>query len=83
MTKPVYLGLSVLDLSKTVMYEFQYKYVKLKNGENAKLCYVDTGSFIVHVKTDDIKILQKMLKQDFTLQISNQTDHCLKEKVKK
>ena len=83
MTKPVYLGLSVLDLTKTVMYEFQYKYVKLENGENAKLCYVDTGSFIVHVKTDDIKILQKMLKQDFTLQISNQTDHCLKEKIKK
>ena len=51
MTKPVYLGLSVLDLTKTVMYEFQYKYVKLENGENAKLCYVDTGSFIVHVKT--------------------------------
>ena len=35
-----YLGLSILDLSKTVVY-----------GENAKLCYMDTGSFIVHVKT--------------------------------
>ena len=54
MNKPVYLGLSILDLSKTVMYEFWYDYVKLKYGENAWLYYMDTGSFIVHVKTDDI-----------------------------
>ena len=36
------------------MYEFRYDYVKPKYGENGKLCYMDTGSFIVHVKTDDI-----------------------------
>ena len=52
--KPVYLGLSVLDLSKTVKYEFWYDYVKPKYGESANLCYMDTGSIIVHVKTDDI-----------------------------
>ena len=54
MNKTVYLGLSVLHLSKTVMYEFWYDYVKSKYGENAKLCYVNTDSFIVHVKTADI-----------------------------
>ena len=54
MNKPVYLVLSILDLSKTVTYEFWYEYVKPKYGENAKLCYMDTDSFIVHVKTDDI-----------------------------
>ena len=54
MNKPVYLGLSILDLSKTVMYEFWYDYVKPKYGENAKLCYMDTDSFIVHVKTNYI-----------------------------
>ena len=54
MKKSVYLGLSILDLSKTVMYEFRYDYVKRKCGENAKLCYMDTDSFIVHVKTYDI-----------------------------
>ena len=54
MNKPVYLGLSILDLSKTVTYEFWYDHLKPKYGENAKLCYMDTDSFIVHVKTDDI-----------------------------
>ena len=50
MNNSVYWSLSILDLSKTVLYEFWYDYVKLKYGENAKLCYVDTDSFIVHCK---------------------------------
>ena len=54
MNKSVYLGLSVLDLSKTVMYEFWYDYVKPNYDKNAKLCYVDTDSLIVHLKTDSI-----------------------------
>ena len=44
MNKPVYLGLSILELSKIVMYEFWYDYVKPKYGEKAKLCYMDTVS---------------------------------------
>ena len=52
--KPVYLGLSKSNLSKTVMYEFWYDYVKPKYGENAKPCYMDTDTFIVHIKTEDI-----------------------------
>ena len=52
--KLVYLGLSILDLSKTVKYKFWYHYVKAKYGGNTKLCYMDIDSFIVHVKTDDI-----------------------------
>ena len=64
--KPVYLVLSILDLSKTVMYEFWYDYVKPKYGENAKLCYMDTDSFIVHVKTDDIyKDIAEDVKKKF------------------
>ena len=54
MNKPAFLGLSILDLSKTVMYEFWYDYVKPKYGKNEKLCYMDADSFIVYVKTDDI-----------------------------
>ena len=54
MNKPVYLGLSILYLSKTVIYEFLYDQIKPKYGEKPKQCYMDTDSFIVHVKTDDI-----------------------------
>ena len=51
--KPIYLGLSMLDLIKTVMYEFWYAYVKPKYGGNVKLYYMETDSFTVQVKTDD------------------------------
>ena len=54
MNELVYLGLSILDLSKTVMYELWYDYVKPKYDGNAELCFMDTDSFIVHIKTDDI-----------------------------
>ena len=62
MNKPVYLGLSILALSETVMFEFWYDYVKLKYDENAKLYYMGTDGFIVHVKTDDIN---KDIAEDF------------------
>ena len=52
--KPVCLELSILELSKILMYEFRYDYVKPKYVEKATLCYMDTDSFIVHIKTDDI-----------------------------
>ena len=54
MNKPVYLGLSILELSKVLMYEFWYDYVKLKYDEESNLCYMDTDSFFVYIKTDDI-----------------------------
>ena len=46
--------LSILQLSKILMYEFGFDYVKPKYGEKVKLCYIDTDSFIVYNKTDDI-----------------------------
>ena len=54
MNRPVCLGFSMLKTSKILMYNFWYDYVKPKYGEEAKLCYVDTDSFIVYIKTDDI-----------------------------
>ena len=54
MNKPVYLGLSTLETSKTLMYEFWYDFIKSMYQKNAKLCYMDTDSFIIHVKTKDV-----------------------------
>ena len=45
--------MSVLDISKTLMYEFWYDYIKPKYGERAKLCYTDPDSFIIHIITED------------------------------
>ena len=53
MNKPVYLGMSILDISKTRMYEFWYDYIKPKYAVRAKLCYMDTDSFIIHIITED------------------------------
>ena len=51
---PVYFELSILDLNQTVMYEFWYDCAKPRYDKNEKRCYMDTGGFIVHVKTGDI-----------------------------
>ena len=53
MNMPVYVGQAVLDISKTLMYEFWYDYIIPKYDDKVKLCYMDTDSFIFHVKTDD------------------------------
>ena len=60
MNKPVYVGLSMLQLSKILMYEFWYDYVKSKYGEKTKLYYMDTDSFIVYIITDDIYNILKL-----------------------
>ena len=53
MTKPLYLDMSILDISKILMYEFWYDYINPKYGDRAKLCYTDTDSFIIYIKTKD------------------------------
>ena len=52
MNKPIYLGLSILDISKILMYEFWYDYMKPKYNDNVKLCYMDMDSFIMNIKTN-------------------------------
>ena len=54
MNKPIYLGFSILNLRKIVMYEFWYEYMKPKYVDNVKLCHMDTDSFLMHIKTKDL-----------------------------
>ena len=83
MNKPVYLRLSILDLSKTVMYKLLNNYVKPKYGYQANLCHMDTESFIVHVKT--VNIYNDIAEDvEIRFKTSNlELDHYLKEKIKK
>ena len=50
---PIYPSMSILDTSKILMYELWYDYIKLKYQDKAKLCYMDTDSFVIHIKTED------------------------------
>ena len=51
--KPIYLDMSILDINKTLMYEFWYDYINPKYLDKAKLCYKDTDNFVIHIKTED------------------------------
>ena len=53
MNKPIYLGLSILEISKILMHEFWYDYMKPKYNDNVRLCYMNTDSFIMNIKTND------------------------------
>ena len=70
MNKPIYLGLSVLDISKILMFEFWYDYMKPKYGNDVKLCYMDTDSFIMNIKTEDFyKDIANDVEKGLILQI--------------
>ena len=62
MNKPIHLGLSMPELSKILMYEFWYDYVQPKYGEKVNLCYMDTDSFIVYIKTNICKVITEDLE---------------------
>ena len=66
MNKPIYLGLSILEISKLLMYEFWYDYMKPKYGNNIKLCYMDTDSFVMNIKTEDFyKVIASDVEKRF------------------
>ena len=67
MNKPIYLGLSILEISKTLMYEFWYDYMKPKYNNDVKLCYIDTDNFIMNIKTNDFY-------KDITSDVENRFD---------
>ena len=66
MNKSIYLGLSILDISKITMYEFWYDYVKSKYEDRARLCYMDTDSFVINTRTKDFyKDIAENIKERF------------------
>ena len=67
MNKPIYLGLPILEVSKILMYEFWYDYMKPKYANNVKLCCTDTDSFIINIKTNDFY-------EDITSDVENRFD---------
>ena len=73
MNKPVYLGQAILDLSKIVMYEFHYDYMKRKyNDDSLTLCYMDTDSLIYDIKMDDFyKDIAEDVKNRFDMSSYN------------
>ena len=70
MNKPLYLGFPTLEFSKTLMYEFWYDYIKPKYQDNAKVCYMDTASFIIHIKSEDF---YKNIADDVEKWLTHQT----------
>ena len=67
MNKPIYLALSILEISKILMYEFWYDYMKPKYNDNVRLCYMDTNSFAMNIKTNDVY-------KDITHDVYNRSD---------
>ena len=53
LTKPRYLGMSILDVNKTLMYEVWYDYIKPEYGDRAKLCHMDSDSFVINIIIED------------------------------
>ena len=76
--------MSISNISETVMYEFWYDYIKPKYGDDLRLCYMDTDSFIMHIKIEDFyKDIANDVEKDLIHQIMNVIDHYLQERIKK
>ena len=84
MNKPVDLGQAILDLSKTLMYEFHCDYMRAKYGSKVKLCYMNTDSFVYEIETEDFyRDIEKYVKTTRTGIQGMITGHYPSEKIKK
>ena len=84
MNKPIYLGLSILEISKILMYEFWYDYMKPKYSNDVKLCYMDTDSFIMNIKIEDFyKDFANDVEKRFDTSNYEVNRHYQQERIKK
>ena len=71
LNKPTYIGMCILHLSKVLMYEFHYDYIKNKYGNNSKLLFADTDSLMSEIQTEDVYKILATIKKCLTLVISD------------
>ena len=71
LNKPTYIGMCILLLSKVLMYEFHYDYIKNKYGNNSKLLFTDTDSLMSEIQTEDVYKILATIKKCLTLLISD------------
>ena len=85
LNKPHYVGMSILDISKTLMYDFHYNYIKEKYGNKAELLFTDTDSLTYNIKTDDVyeDFWKDKNKFDFSTVIIIKTQYFLMNQIKK
>ena len=69
LNKPAYIGMCILELSKVLMYEFHYDYIKNKYGNNSRLLFKDTDSLMYEIKTKDVYEDFRNYKESLTLVI--------------
>ena len=84
MNKPIYLAISILDIIKTLTYEFWCDYIepKLSYQDKATLCYMDTDSFVIHIKTEDFyEDIANDVENWFDTSNYNKDDKCLKYRL--
>ena len=71
LNKPTYIGMCILLLSKVLMYEFHYDYIKNKYGNNSKILFTDTDSLMSEIQTEDVYKILATIKKCLTLLISD------------
>ena len=75
LNKPIYLGQAILDLSKTLMYDFHYRYVKTKYGDRARLLFTDTDSLCYRIHTEDFYEVALSVNDERRYVIPNDLEH--------
>ena len=83
LNKPIYVGMSILDLSKLHMYSFYYDVLKEKYQENIRLIYTDTDSFVLHIKTEDVYDDFKEIKNEMDFSGYDKSHKCYDNTNKK